>query len=127
MRIFMEDSKGELHGNLTESGVTGGCIDKLSDSLQQIETCGAKHILIDCRRILSADMGGLRLLYVWIQCARFGGVELELVNLSDCLRQAMLKFGLGPCFPGQVARQSGRKQRAASPFGTPLRRADCLL
>ena len=103
MRIFMKDSKGELQGDLTESGVSGVCINKLSDSLQQIESCGAKHILIDCGRILRADLGGLRLLYVWIQCASFRGVELELVNLSDCLRQAMHTFGLGPCFLGQAA------------------------
>ena len=98
MRIFMKGSTGQLLGNLTESGVSGSCIDSLSDSLQQIESVGSKHIRIDCGSILKADMGGLRLLYVWMQCARFRGVELELINLSDGLRQVMHKFGLGHCF-----------------------------
>jgi ABC-type transporter Mla MlaB component len=102
MKIFMNGNNGQLQGNLTDSGVTGSCIDSLTDSLQQIETCGAKKIRIDCGRVLRADMGGLRLLYVWMQCAGFGGIELELVNLSDGLWQVIRSFGLGHCFALQV-------------------------
>jgi ABC-type transporter Mla MlaB component len=101
MKIFMNGTNGQLQGNLTGSGVTGSCIDSLTDSLQQIQTDGAKKIRIDCGRVLSVDMGGLRLLYVWMQCARFRGIELELVNLSDCLMQVMHKFGLRHCFLAQ--------------------------
>jgi ABC-type transporter Mla MlaB component len=97
MQIFMEGSNGQLQGNLTEAGVTGTCIDRLSDSLQQIDLDGAKHISIDCGKVEGVDAGGLRLLYTWIQCAKFSGIELELVNLSDCLRQVMQKFGLRHC------------------------------
>lgn len=98
MKIHMKGSIGQLQGNLTDAGVTGNCIDLLSDSLQQIELDGVRHISIDCGRVLRVDLGGLRLLYTWIQCARFSGIELELVNLSDCLRQVMLKFGFRHCF-----------------------------
>jgi ABC-type transporter Mla MlaB component len=101
VKLVMNGSNGQLRGNLTESEVTGSCIDALSDSLQQIETSGASNIRIDCARILGADLGGLRLLYTWMQCARFAGVELELVNLSDCLSQVMQRCGLGDCFTAQ--------------------------
>ena len=100
MRIIMNGTKGQLQGDLTDSGVTGSCIDSLSDSLRRIETGGAKRIRIDCSRILRIDLSGLRLLYVWMQCARFRGMELELVNLSAGLRRGMRKFGLGHLFPG---------------------------
>ena len=101
MRFFMKGSIGQLQGDLTDSGVTGSCIDSLSGTLQRIEAGGAKHILIDCGRILRADMGGLRFLYVWMQCARFRGVELELVNLSEVLHLMMNKFGMRDCFMPQ--------------------------
>ena len=101
MRILLKGSTGQLQGNLTESGVTGKCIESLSDSLQQIAVRGAKHMRIDCGRILRADLSGLRLLYVWMQCARFSGVELELVNLSDGLRRVMHRFGMGNDFAVQ--------------------------
>jgi len=97
MKIVMTGSKGQLQGNLTESEVTGSCIASLTNSLQQIESCGATKVRIDCGRILRADTGGLRLLYVWMQCAKFSGVELELVNLSDCLRQLMGRCGIACC------------------------------
>ena len=98
MKIVMNGTNGQLQGNLTDSAATGSCVDSLTDSLQQIETGGAKKIRIDCGRVLRVDMGSLRLLYVWMQCARFRWIELELVNLSDCLRQVMHKFGLTHCF-----------------------------
>ena len=97
MNIFMEGSNGQLQGNLTDAGVTGNCIDLLSDSLQQIASDGARHISIDCGRVLKVDPGGLRLLYTWIQCARFRGIEMELVNLSESLRQTMQQFGFRHC------------------------------
>jgi anti-anti-sigma regulatory factor len=103
LRLFMNGSMGQLRGNLTDSEVTGGCIDALSDSLQQIEAGGARNIRIDCARVHRADPEGLRLLYTWIQCARFRGVELELVNLSDCLQQVMMRCGLGCFFTAQDA------------------------
>jgi len=102
MRIVMNGTTGQLQGDLTDSEVAGSCIDSLTDSLQQIEAGGAKNIRIDCGRILRADLGGLRLLYVWMQCARFRGVELELVNLSESLRQNMRTLGIRRnCFTAQ--------------------------
>jgi anti-anti-sigma regulatory factor len=83
---------------LTNSGVTHGSIDALEVSLLQIEAGGKKNIRIDCARIRLADICGLQLLYVWMQCVRFRGVEPELVNLSDSLQQAILGLGLGHCF-----------------------------
>ena len=103
MRIFMNGSIGQLQGDLTESGVTGKCIASLSDSLQELESAGAKNIRIDCGRILRADLAGLSLLYTWMQCARFRGVELELVNLSEGLRQVMRGLGIRHCFTDQTA------------------------
>jgi ABC-type transporter Mla MlaB component len=100
MRIFMNGPNGQLQGDLTDSGPTGSCVGPLSDSLQKIENGGAKKVRVDCGRVLRADLGGLRALYTWMQCARFGGIELELVNLSDCLRQAMRNLSPEGCFTG---------------------------
>lgn len=99
--IFTNGINGQLQGNLTDLRATGSCINSLTDSLQQIEAGSAKKIRIDCGRVLRVDMGGLRLLYVWIQCARFRGIELELVNLSDCLMQVIHNLGLRDCFLAQ--------------------------
>lgn len=103
MRIVMKGTTGHLHGDLTDSGANGSCIDSLSDSLQQIEAGGSKNVRIDCAKILRADLGGLRVLYVWMQCARFRGVELELVNLSESLMQHMHSLGIRKnCFLPQA-------------------------
>jgi ABC-type transporter Mla MlaB component len=95
-----EYSKGVayLSGNLTHIGVTDNIINSLAISLQKIESEGEKSIRIDCGKVRSADISGLQLLYVWMQCARFRGVEPELVNLPEGLRQSLLSTGLGHCF-----------------------------
>ncbi len=87
-----------LYGNLTHTGVTNNIIKSLAVSLQMTEAAGEKNIRIDCGKIHSADIKGLQLLYVWMHCARFRGVEPELVNLSDGLQQSMQGLGLGHCF-----------------------------
>jgi ABC-type transporter Mla MlaB component len=78
-----------LQGDLTHSGVTNKIINSLAIFLQQIVSIGGKNIRIDCRRILASDVSGLQLLYLWMECARFRGVEPELVNLPYSLQQAM--------------------------------------
>jgi len=100
MKIFSKGAVAHLHGDLTHSGMTSGSIDALDVSLQRIESGGEKNIRIDCSRIRTSDISGLQLLYVWMQCARFRGVEPELVNLSDSLQQAMQMMGVGHCFTG---------------------------
>lgn len=99
----MNGTNGQLQGDLIDSAATGSCIDSLTDSLQRIEAGGAKNVRIDCGRVLRADIGGLRLLYIWVQCARFSGIELELVNLSECLRQVMQSCRIRHCFANQLA------------------------
>jgi len=94
----MEDTVAHLQGDLTRTGVTGSTIDELAVSLGQLESGGKKNVRIDCGRIRTADVSGLQLLYVWMQCARFRGVESELVNLSDSLQQAMQGTGFIDCF-----------------------------
>lgn len=101
MTINMEGQVAHLHGDLTHTGVTQNIISSLAVSLQKSETGADKNIRIDCGRVRSADISGLQLLYVWMQCARFRGVETKLVNLSDSLQQTMAKMGLGHCFTGK--------------------------
>lgn len=103
MNICLNGTTGHLQGELTQSGVTNSCIESLTVSLQQLAARGETNMRIDCNRVGKADLSGLRLLYVWMQCARLRGVELELVNLSDCLQQAMQTFGLGHCFSTKMA------------------------
>ena len=105
MAIYSEGTVAYLQGNLTHSGVTQSIVNSLSASLQQIESAGEKYFRIDCSRIRAADISGLQLLYVWMQCAKFRGVEPVLVNLSNSLQRTMQRMGLGNCFTGTSAHQ----------------------
>jgi anti-anti-sigma regulatory factor len=98
MKITTEGTVAHLRGDLTHSGVTNNIINLLAISLQKIVSGGDKNILIDCKWIRSADISGLQLLYVWMHCARFRGVEPALVNLSDSLHLAIQKMGYEHCF-----------------------------
>jgi anti-anti-sigma regulatory factor len=100
MKIVTNDMITHLHGDLTHSGVTHNIITSLAAALQKLTAGSRKNIRIDCGRIHTADSSGLRLLYVWMQCARFRGVEPELINLSASLQQTMQRLGLGQCFTG---------------------------
>jgi ABC-type transporter Mla MlaB component len=94
----MNGSHGLLQGELTDTRITGSVVAALSTALQKLEAGSAGKIRIDCARILRADLGGLRFLYVWLQCARLRGLDLELINPSDCLQLVMRSFGLGHWF-----------------------------
>lgn len=103
MRLLKTGTVAHLHGTLTHSGATRNIITSLASSLQGIETRGEKNIRIDCRKIRSADTSGLQLLYVWMHCARFRGVEPELINLSSSLQKIMQVLGIEHCFTGNGA------------------------
>jgi anti-anti-sigma regulatory factor len=100
MKICTEGTVAYMQGDLTHSGVTSNIINLLAGSLQKIESGGDKYIRIDCERIRTADISGLQLLYVWMQSARIRGVESELINLSDSMRQSMQRMGFEHCFTG---------------------------
>lgn len=93
MKTCTERTVAHLQGDLTQSGVTNNIINLLAVSLQKIVSGGDKNILIDCESIRKADTSGLQLLFVWMYCARFRGVEPALVNLSDSLRLVIKKMG----------------------------------
>jgi anti-anti-sigma regulatory factor len=103
MNIYTKGTVAHLQGDLTHSGVTDNIINSLSVSLQQVASGGEKKFHIDCGRIGTADFRGLQLLYVWMQCARFRGVEPVLVNLSDTLQKIMKTTGLGHCFTSKTS------------------------
>ena len=89
MTIYMEGAVAHLHGNLTGSDMTQDTIESLAASLGQIDSEGHNNILIDCKKVSAVDDNGLQMLDVWMQCARFMGVEPKLVNLSASLEQAV--------------------------------------
>lgn len=96
----MEGAVAHLQGDLTYSGLTHKIIKSLTGFLKKIGSGDDKKFRIDCGRLRSADISGLQLLYVWMQCARFRGVEPELINLPECLQQDIQRMGLGHCFIG---------------------------
>lgn len=98
MEIYTKGTVAYLQGDLINSGVTDNIVNSLAASLQQVASEGKKNIRIDCGRIRAADISGLQLLYVWMQCARFRGVQPKLVNLSDSLRRWMQGMGIENCF-----------------------------
>lgn len=88
MTISLEGTVARLQGDLTGSGMNNSEIVLLAGSLGQLETTGEKKLHIDCEQIRAADITGLQILYVWLQCARIRGVEPQLVNLPDALQHA---------------------------------------
>ncbi len=98
MKILSKGTIAHLHGGLTHSGVTYNIVNTLAASLEKLGSGGEKSFYIDCGKVLSADVSGLQLLYVWIQCAKFKGVEAILVILPERLKQDMQRIELGHCF-----------------------------
>jgi ABC-type transporter Mla MlaB component len=96
--MYTKSTVAHLQGDLTLSGVTDNIINSLSVSLQRVASGGGKNFRIDCGKICTADIKGLQLLHVWMHCARFRGVEPELVNMSGNLQKFMQKTGLGHSF-----------------------------
>ena len=94
MKIHISGNIASLEGDWTLAGVTQSTIDSLSVALQQIEPRGANTLHIDCRDINSIDTNGLHLLYGWVQCARFRGVEPELIISENKLQQSFQSLGL---------------------------------
>ncbi|MDD2899295.1 MAG: STAS domain-containing protein [Desulfuromonadaceae bacterium] len=105
MKIFTKGSVAHLHGDLNLSGVTNTIINSLAISLQKLGSASEKTFHIDCGKVRSADYSGLQLLYVWMQCAKFRGVEASLVNLPDRLQLDIEMMGLGDCFVGTAVHQ----------------------
>jgi anti-anti-sigma regulatory factor len=100
MKFYKEDTVAHLKADLTQSGVICNIVTLLAVSLQKIESGGYKNIRIDCKMIHKADNRGLQILYVWMKSARTRGVEPELINVSNSLRQDMQKIGFDQCFKG---------------------------
>ena len=115
MKFYSEGTVAYLQGNLTHSGVTDSIANLLAVSLQKIESTGEKSIRIDCSEVNCADVSGLKLLQVWMNCARYRGVEPELVNLPDNLQQIMQIVGLQDCLDGTVPPCKPRMQQALVP------------
>lgn len=88
MTVRMAGSEAHLIGDWTLSGLAGN-IDSLALSLHQIELGRDKNLQINCGQMKKADRNGLELLNVWMQCARFRGVEPVLINVPEGLSQSM--------------------------------------
>jgi ABC-type transporter Mla MlaB component len=98
MELYSEGTITHLQGDLTLAGVTLNIINSLAEALHRTTVSGENKIQIVCDKIRTADVSGLQLLSVWVQCARFRGVEPELVNLPRKLKKDMLKLGMNHCF-----------------------------
>lgn len=88
MAICMTGTGARLVGDWTLAGVTRN-LSTLALSLQQLESGDEKKLRVDCGLVEEADIGGLQLLNVWIQCVRIRGMEPVLVNVPMRLRHAM--------------------------------------
>jgi len=95
MTICVTGSEARLEGDWTLAGVTRN-LALLALSLQQLEAGGEKNLRIDCGQMKEADISGLQLLNVWMQCARLRGVKPVLVNVPERLRHAMQTL-IGHC------------------------------
>lgn len=96
MMIRITDTEAHLEGDWTLNGVSCN-LDSLALSLQQLDFKKGKKLRINCALMRDADRSGLELFYVWIQCARFRGVESTLVNIPERLRHVMQGL-IGYCY-----------------------------
>jgi len=97
MKTEVSDTRHQLSGDWTIAGVMNQ-IDSLSHYLQELASACKKRIHIDCERIEAIDMSGLQLLHVWMECVRMRGMEAQLLNLTDSMRQTIERLRLGHCF-----------------------------
>lgn len=88
MTILISDTEARLEGDWTLTGVTSN-IDSVALSLHQLEPGSKRSLRVDCGQMQETDINGLQLLNVWIQCARFRGVEPKLINVPKRLQHAM--------------------------------------
>jgi anti-anti-sigma regulatory factor len=91
------ESRHQLTGDWTIAGVMNQ-MDSLSQYLHELAATCKKHVHIDCERIDVIDMSGLQLLHVWIECIRMRGMEAQLLNMPDSMRQSIQRLGLGNYF-----------------------------
>ncbi len=96
MTICMTGTGVRLEGDWTLSGVTRN-LDSLALSLQKLVPGSEKSLQVDCGQMKDADISGLQLLNVWMQCARYRGMEPTLVNVPERLRHSMQVL-VGQCF-----------------------------
>jgi ABC-type transporter Mla MlaB component len=95
MKVYSEGTVTHLQGDITHAKITLSIINFLAEVLHMTTVAEGKTIQIVCDKIKSADISGLQLLSVWMQCARFRGFEPELINLPETLRKDMLRLGMG--------------------------------
>ncbi len=96
MKIRMAGPEVHLEGDWTCNGV-GQKIDVLADSLQQLEFARVENLRVDCAKVYDADVTGLELLLLWLECARIRGVKPVLVNISERLQKIMLELNFRYC------------------------------
>lgn len=84
----MVGTEAHLEGDWTCTGAEQN-IDSLAISLQQLESAQEEVLFIDCGQVQEADVTGLELLQVWLECARIRGVKPTLVNINERLQQIM--------------------------------------
>jgi ABC-type transporter Mla MlaB component len=91
MKVYSEGTITHLQGDITHAEITLNIINSLDEALHMTTRTGEKKIQIVCDKIKSADISGLQLLSVWMQCARLRGLDPELVDLPEKFKKVMLK------------------------------------
>lgn len=99
MGVRVEGAEVVLTGEWNIAGMIGQ-IDVLSETLQQMNAMGHRVLKIDCKELNSVDFHGLQVLKVWLQCARYRGMEPQLRNLPEWLQRIMLVTDFMPVDSG---------------------------
>ncbi len=86
-----------LSGDWTITGVVSQ-VDSLSNSLDKLSYAQNTRLFVDCTKIDCIDMSGLQLLHVWMQCANIRGVQAQLINLPEEMKEFIQRLGLNQCF-----------------------------
>lgn len=92
MKVNISGTMAHLVGNWTRTEMTDKNIDSLALSIQQLKIAGVKNLQIDCGELNEVDASGLQLLYIWLRNFKFRGIELEIINLPEKFRKALLRL-----------------------------------
>jgi len=97
METQTTEHEHHLSGDWTIAGVVTQ-VDALSNSLEKLSGGKNRRLHVDCAKIDCIDMSGLQLLHVWMQCANMRGVQTQLINLPEAMKQIIQRLGLNQSF-----------------------------
>ena len=81
-----------LSGDWTIAGVVQQVA--LLTEFQAAESAPGATVVIDCSGIDEIDLSGFQLIFAWLHCIRIKGLQHELINVPDWMRDGQRRLGI---------------------------------